>query len=121
MTQTVLHVHAVNTRTMRLQVIFSFSVIFRAFWNRWTLGLDFGPGNTGLWTEVSAKKHTEFGPRRMQPILCVFWPRFPEISAQSPAFPGPKSRPRVQRFQNAHFQTIVGDLSIGRIAQFCLV
>ena len=37
----------------------------------------------------------------MQPILCVFGPIFPEISVQSPAFPSPKSRPRVQRFQNA--------------------
>ncbi len=38
----------------------------------------------------------------LQPILCVFGPIFPEISVQSPAFPGPKSRPRVQRFQNAN-------------------
>ncbi len=24
-----------------------------AFWNRWTLGLDFGLGNAGLWTDIS--------------------------------------------------------------------
>ncbi len=28
------------------------------FWNRWTLDLDFGPGNAGLWTGISAQKHT---------------------------------------------------------------
>ena len=31
--------------------------------NRWTLGLDFGPRNAGLWTEISgnisAQKHTK--------------------------------------------------------------
>ncbi len=32
----------------------------KAFWNRWTLGLDFGPGNAGLWTDISAQKHTKF-------------------------------------------------------------
>ncbi len=43
--------------------------------------LDPGPG---LWTR---KCWT------MDRDLCVFGPRFPEISAQSSAFPGPKSRP----------------------------
>ncbi len=26
---------------------------FEAFWNRWTLGLDLGLGNAGLWTDIS--------------------------------------------------------------------
>ncbi len=43
----------------------------RAFWNRWTLGLDFGPGNAGLWTDISVQKHTEFGPRYITLDLCV--------------------------------------------------
>ena len=60
-----------------------------AFWNRWTLALDFGPGNAGLWTEISAEN-----THKICCYLCVFGPRFPEISVQSPAFPGPKSRPR---------------------------
>ncbi len=107
-----------------------------AFWNRWTLALDFGPGNAGLWTEISGN----LGPKTHK-ICCIhvlildlcvlrlrildsgdkstciitkktlgskvgkisenfvcFWA---EISVQSPAFPSPKSRPRVQRFQNA--------------------
>ncbi len=32
----------------------------RAFWNRWTLDLCFGPGNAGLWTEISAKKRGSY-------------------------------------------------------------
>ncbi len=93
---------------------------FSAFWNRWTLGLDFGPGKH--WTldryydPKTQKKYITLDSkilRRethrskintwMQLILCVFGPIFPEISVQSPAFPSPKSRPRVQRFQNAFF------------------
>ncbi len=35
----------------------------KAFWNRWTLGMDFGLGNAGLWSDISAQKHTEFGSR----------------------------------------------------------
>ncbi len=33
----------------------------------------------------------------IQQLLCVFGPRFPEISVQSPAFPSPKSRPSDSR------------------------
>ncbi len=67
-----------------------------AFWNRWTLGLDFGPGKR--WT-----LDRYFDPKTQKNIslLCVFGPIFPEISVQSPAFPGPKHKSRVQRFQNA--------------------
>ncbi len=35
-------------------------VNYWAFWNRWTLDLCFGPGNAGLWTEISAQKHKKF-------------------------------------------------------------
>ncbi len=37
-----------------------------AFWNRWTLGLDFGPGNAGLWTEISGN----LGPKTHK-IGCI--------------------------------------------------
>ncbi len=47
------------------------------------------------------------------PNSVCFWA---EISVQSPAFPGPKSRPRVQRFQNAilnrHIQNIMAPESV---------
>ena len=61
------------------------------FWNRWTLGLDLGPGNAGLWTEISTQKTNKiwynlYGTftTRVHQILCVL---------------GPKSRTRVQHFQ----------------------
>ncbi len=58
-----------------------------AFWNRWTLGLDFGPGNAGLWTEISAQNTQNLL------FISLLGRDFSEISIQSPAFPGPKSRP----------------------------
>ncbi len=146
-----------------------------AFWNRWTLGLDFGLGNAGLWTQISGNlgpkthkiycihalildlcvsclrnldsnnKSTCTIPRKSTPWVtpevtpfdlfglyhfgvwvCYVWtchlnPKsiglkhrskvkkiaanfvcfWAEISVQSPAFPDPKSRPKVQQFQNA--------------------
>ncbi len=44
-----------------------------ALWNRWTLGLDPGPGNAGLWTDISGN------------IFVCFWIA---ISVQSPTFSG---------------------------------
>ncbi len=112
---------------VRVLVAYSFTMIrmaFRAaFWNLWTLGLDFGPGNAGL--AISAQKQThkiccihvlildlcvsrlrilETVEDLLENFVC-FWA---EISIQSPAFPGPKHRSRVQRFQNAfsHKQTL---------------
>ncbi len=41
------------------------------FWNRLTLGLDLGLGNTGLWTEILAPKHTQ-NCSPVHQILCVF-------------------------------------------------
>ncbi len=122
-------------RTLRRESHNMSDVTHLAFWNRWTLGLDFGPGNAGLWTDISGnigpKTHKISCIHVLFLDLCVsrlrilhssdkckifrpethrskviyrgpnsvcFWA---EISVQSPAFPGPKSRPRVQRFQNA--------------------
>ncbi len=60
-----------------------------AFWNRWTLGLDFGLGNAGLWTDILVQKVG----------WCVFWADIsgnigPEssisgskVQAQGPAIP----------------------------------
>ena len=56
----------------------------KAFWNRWTMDLDFGPGNAGLWTEISTKKHTQFAAINPEQFLCVF---------------GLESRSRVQHFR----------------------
>ena len=51
--------------------------------------LDSGP----RFPKISAQKHTKLAAN----FVCFG----PKISVQSPAFPSPKSRPRVQRFQNA--------------------
>ncbi len=60
-----------------------------------------GPGNAGLWTEISGN----IGPKThkicnlyIAANFACFWA---EISIKSPAFPGPKCRSRVQQFQNA--------------------
>ncbi len=77
--------------------------ILEAFWNHWTLSLDFGPGNAGLWTKFSGN----LGPKTHK-IAADFLCFGAESSVHSPAFPGPKSRPRVQRFKNAYFGVCMG-------------
>ncbi len=89
-------------------------------------GLCFGPGNAGLWTDISGnigpKTHKTFRPETHRskviyhgPNSVCFWA---EISVQSPAFLGPKSRPRVKRFQNAHFKAQMIHLLFHSAAQY---
>ncbi len=61
----------------------------RAFWNRWTLDLHFGPGNAGLLNKISDQKHTTFAA-----IFICFWAGF-----------SGNLQPRFQWFQNADEQT----------------
>ncbi len=44
-----------------------------AFWNRWTLDLDFGPRNAGLWIEISAPKTRKMlGVKHTGPKLILY-------------------------------------------------
>ena len=52
----------------------------------------------GLESKVLRPKTHGSKVRKLAANFVCFWA---EISVQSPAFPGPKSRPRVQQFQNA--------------------
>ncbi len=55
----------ITSECIRLEAV-SWRRVVEAFWNRWTLGL-----STGLWTEISAQKHTKFGPLYLTLDLCV--------------------------------------------------
>ena len=64
----------------------------RAFWNRWTLGLDSGPDNAGLWTDISAQKHTEFGSRYITLDPCVSGLKVLDSSDKSTHYHSPSNR-----------------------------
>ncbi len=49
-----------------LVCFYSRKYLVTAFWNRWTLDLCFGPGNAGLWTEISGN----LGPKTHK-ICCI--------------------------------------------------
>ncbi len=75
--------------------------------------LDPGPG---LWT----RKCWTLDRDLWKSNFVCFWA---EILVQSPAFQSPKSRPRVQRFQNAkyimgHLSSCAAPLCCGRIVQY---
>ena len=82
--------------------------------------LDAGPG---LWTpkgwtldrdfRKSRLKNTQNFPAIATNFVC-FWA---EISVQSPAFPGPKCRSSVQRFQNAYFNIVCRFLPVIKFSQ----
>ena len=71
-------------KTRRTARHISVWLVRTAFWNRWTLGLDFGPVNAGLWTDISGnigpKTHNSKGWTSGYIFLC-FWIA---ISVQSP-------------------------------------
>ncbi len=69
-----------------------------AFWNRWTLGLDFGPRNARLWTEILAQN-----TQNLLPFILLWIHVFKAgglwIQAASPqiAYPYPKMVQKIRR------------------------